>query len=128
PSISGQWVLFTRYVHTTRTTKVLLYNTHSHELRTLATDRGRNRFVYSGQVNGDYAVWGSVRSSGQEVYRYQISTNANTLVPRATLWQYNPSVARDGAVYYTRSEDACGAGVSLVRYLPESGATDLHDF
>jgi hypothetical protein len=57
-TISGPWVLFSRYISTTRTTKVLLFNMQTGALRTLASDSGRYRYVYSGDVNSGYAVWG----------------------------------------------------------------------
>jgi hypothetical protein len=129
PTISGHWVLFTRYLDTTQTTKVLLYNMRTHALRTLGTDRGRRRSVYSGQVNGDYASWGRVRPSGAEVYLYRISTQTNTAIPPVTgLFDYSPSVARDGTIYYMQSGSGCGEAASLVRYAPGGVATVLHDF
>jgi hypothetical protein len=136
PTISGDWVLFTRYISTKQATKVLLYNTQTHELRTLATARGfnNNRFVYSGQVNGDYAAWGRVGDQGADVYVYRISTNVSTIVPPTEVFQqYNPSVARDGTIYFLRSgSDTCGGQPSLVRYIagedPELEDTYLHKF
>jgi hypothetical protein len=129
PSISGQWVFFTRYFDTSEMTKVLLYNMQTHELRTLGTDSGRHRWVYSGQVNGDYAVWGRVEAGGGgDIYLYRISTNTNTTIPRAVLALYSPSVARDGTVYYGQSGNGCGAAASLVRYSPKGVATVLYDF
>jgi hypothetical protein len=128
PTMSGPWVLFTRYISSTRTTKVLLYNVQTRELRTLGTARGRKREVYSGQVNGDFVVWGRVQPGGEDVYLYRISANAGTTIPRTVFAQYDPSVATDGTVYYAQSTNTCGGAVSLVRYIPGQGATVLHDF
>jgi hypothetical protein len=128
PSISGRWLLFTRYMIPTRTTKVMLYKIGGHELRTLGSQRGRHSFVYSGQVNGDYATWGRVRPGGGDVYLYRISTKINTTIPRVAFLQYDPAVARDGTVYYGESGDGCGVAVSLVRYTLGGVATVLHDF
>src|SRR5215471_19184269 len=129
PTISGPWLLFTRYFDSTQTTKVLLYNMQTHALRTLGTDKGRHRWVYSGQVNGDYAAWGRIRPSGQDdVYLYRISTKTNTTIPRVGFSQYNPSVTSDGTIYYGRSGNACGKTVSLVRYAPGGVTTVLHDY
>lgn len=128
PTISGRWVLFTRYKSTTRTTKVLLFNTRTGGLRTLGSGRGTLRYVYSGQVNGDYVAWGRVGPRGQDVYLYRISTNANTRIPRPVFAQYNPAVAKDGTIYYERSGNACGASASLIRYPLGGPVTVLHSF
>jgi hypothetical protein len=128
PTISGDWVLFNRYFSTTNATKVLLFNMQTSALRTLGSARGRRRHVYSGQVNGDYAVWGRVRPGGQDVYRYRISTKSTTRIPRSVFAQYNPGVAQDGTIYYQRSGDACGASVKLVRRRPGGSPTVLHSF
>jgi hypothetical protein len=128
PSISGQWVLFTRYISDSQRTAVELYNTSTHRLSTLGTDHGRRNWVYSGQVDGDYAVWGRVRPGGWNVYLFNISTHATTMIPHVAFAQYNPSVAPDGTVYYGRSGNACGKAASLVRYTPGGIATVLHRF
>jgi hypothetical protein len=129
PTISGSWVLFTRYFSTaTPKTKVLLYNTHTHVLRTLGSDSGRHRYVYSGQVNGDYAAWSRIRPGGSDVYLYRISAQTNTKIPRLVHDQYNPSVAADGTIYYFRSGNECGATVKLVRYPLGGPATVLYSF
>jgi hypothetical protein len=127
-TISGPWVLFSRYMSTTRTTKVLLFNMHTGALRTLASDSGRYRYVYSGDVNGDYAVWGRVRPSGQDVFLYRISTKTNTVLPRVVFAQYDPTVASDGTVYFQRSGNECGANVSLIRYPLDGPATVISTF
>jgi Divergent InlB B-repeat domain len=129
PTISGQWVLFTRYIWTTPPkTRVLLYNMHTRALRTLGSESGKYRYVYSGQVNGDYVAWGRVRPGGQDVFLYRISTKTNTVVPRLVSAQYNPVVASDGTIYYGRSDNGCGEGGSLVRYPLGGPATVLHSF
>ena len=128
PSISGQWVLFTRYISDTHRTAVELYNTPTHRLSTLGTDHGRHRWVYSGQVNGEYAVWGRVRPGGWNVYLFNIATHTTTMIPHVAFSQYNPSVAPDGTVYYGQSGNGCGKAASLVRYAPGGVATVLHKF
>jgi hypothetical protein len=40
PTISKPWLLFTRYIDDTESTKVILYNLRTRTLRVLATDRG----------------------------------------------------------------------------------------
>jgi hypothetical protein len=129
PTISGGWVLFTRYYSTAPPkTKVLLYNLHTRALRTLGSESGKSHRVYSGQVNGDYAVWGRVRPLGSDVYLYRISTKTTAKIPRPVHDQYNPSVATDGTIYYFRSGNACGAQAKLVRYPVGSPATVLYSF
>ena len=115
PTVSGNWVLFTRWIWTTRTTKVLLYNTHSGSLLTVGTDSGRYRYVYAAQVNGDYATWGRVTPNGQDVYRFHISARTNTKLPRVVYAQYDPVITSDGTVYFVRSGKGCGEIASLVR-------------
>lgn len=127
PTISGPWVLFTRYNSSRNTTKVLLYDTRSSQLRTLGADHG-HRFVYSGQVNGDFATWGRVRPGGQDVYLYRISTKTTTTIPRPVFAQYNPVVTGNGTVYFERSGNGCGAAVSLVRYPLGGPATVLYTY
>jgi hypothetical protein len=129
PSISGHWLLFTRYFIPTRTTKVMLYRIGTRQLRTLGTQRGKQSFVYTGQVNGDYATWGRFeKGGGGDVYLYRISTKTNTIIPRVAYDQYDPAVTSDGTVYYGQSGNGCGVSASLVRYTPGGVATILHDF
>jgi hypothetical protein len=128
PTVSGDWVLFTRYFSTTSTTKVLLYNKRTGALRSLGSGSSRHRYVYSGQIKGDFAAWGRVRPGGQDVYRYRISTRTNTVVPRTVFAQYDPAVASDGTIYYHRSGSSCGDGVALVRYPLGGPATVLHTY
>ena len=126
PTVSRPWVLFTRYIWTKQITRVLLYNMQTRAIRVLGSDRGRYRFVYSGQVNGDYATWGRVRPGGQDIYRYRISTRTNELVPRLVFAQYNPFVASDGTMYYARSGRECGDAVTLVRRAPDGTTVALY--
>ena len=128
PTISGDWVLFTRYNSSTQATHVLLYDTRSLALRTLGSDRGRHRFVYSGQVNGDFVTWGRVRPGGQDVYLYRISTKTTTTLPRPVFAQYDPAVTGDGTVYFERSGNGCGAAMSLIRYPLGGPATVLYSY
>jgi hypothetical protein len=128
PTISGSWVLFTRYNSDSESTKVLLYNMSTRALRVLGSGSGRRREVYSGQVNGDYAAWGRIRPSGDDVFLYHIPTNTTTKIPRPVFAQYDPSVTSDGTMYYHRSGNECGASVKLVRYPQGGPATVLFDF
>jgi hypothetical protein len=116
PTISGPWILFTRGDRSS-TTEVLLFNRISGELRTLAsiTAQGPGAFVYSGQVAGNYAVWGRVTASGQDVFRYQINTGTNTLLrrPRGVFARYDPAVTAAGTVFWEQSSNACRPQVQI---------------
>jgi len=128
PTISGKWLLFTRYIDKTRTTKVFLYNTATRALRSLGADSGRSRYVYSGQVNGDYAAWARVSPAGLDVFRYHIPTRSNVRIPRPVFAQYEPVVSSGGTMYFIRSGQACGDLVELVRYPVGGPASVLYDF
>ena len=116
PTISGPWILFTRGDRAS-STDVLLFNRVSGELRTLAsiTAHGTRAFVYAGQVAGNYAVWGRVTASGQDVFRYQINTRTTTLLrrPRGLFARYDPAVTAAGSVYWEQSSNACRPQVQI---------------
>jgi hypothetical protein len=118
PTISGPWILFTR-ADSPRWSKVLLFNRISGELRTLGSisaHRG-GTFVYSGQVAGNYAVWGRATASSDDVFRYQIDTRTNTLLrrPRGVFGRYNPAVTAAGTAYWEQQSSACRPQVQIAR-------------
>jgi hypothetical protein len=124
PTISGVWILFTRGDRT-KTTAVLLFNRASGQLRQLAsiTAHGSRTFVYSGQVAGNYAVWGRVEPQGQDIYRYRISTHSNMLLRRSrgTFARYDPAIAPTGTAYWAQSTAACRPSVEIVRQALRGG-------
>jgi hypothetical protein len=123
PSISAEWLLFARLNASARpdVRKLYLYDTATQELRLLDTFIGGRSLgsLFSGQVNGDWVVWwkASTRWTHLDVYRYQISTGQTEHIPRpAGRYDYAPSVAPDGTVYFIRSRLGCGATVRMRSY------------
>jgi hypothetical protein len=129
PTISGRWLLYGRYNWDTHTYRVIVFNTVTKQTRTLATGT-EARPVYPGQLNGRYATFGRYTSTSTEVYRYDVSQGVTAHIPRpaSVAFQYNPMVARDGTVYYTRSGDGCGVAAQLARYPIGGPAEVLYDF
>ena len=135
PSISGDWLLFTRNNSPMAgfgalRYRVILFNTSTSEQRVLATLRGRNHYLESNQVSGDWATYESCDLkrgifSNCQVSLYQISTDTLTQLPNPDRQQYSSSVTSDGAVYFIRSGNAnrwrCGRNVEVVR-LPTGGS------
>jgi hypothetical protein len=116
PTISGDWILFTRGARG-KSTRVLLYNRATGQTRRIAAVTGAHKFVYSGQLNGNLAVWGKVTPAGEDVFLYDIETTAKERIPRpaAVFAQYNPAVTEDGTVYFQRSGNRCGGNVRIMR-------------
>lgn len=120
PTLTDRFLLFTRYTAPTDTYRVMLFNLRTKSLHTLAKASG-HKAVYAGQVLSDFATWFSVGPSHSEVFRHRISTNVTVRIPRPAKFsrQYNPSVAKDGTVYYQRRVgDHCGRRAQLVKYPP----------
>jgi hypothetical protein len=116
PSISGQWLLFGRTLSSGKS-RVILFNTTTHQSRTLASTSTSKPFLGPDQVNGDYAVWERYTGSACDVFRYTISTKATMRIPNPNnKCQYASSVTTDGTVYFMRSGSTCGLSVSLRAY------------
>lgn len=114
PTRSGRWVLFSR--DRNRTRSVILFNLKSGNGRQLTEIRRRGfRQATAGQVNGKWAVYHRCVPTRCDVFRYNIKTKNKTRIPRTRTFQYYPSVARDGTVYFATSGNACGANVKLMR-------------
>lgn len=116
PTISGRWLLFTRYVASIDTHRVLLFNRKNKALRTLASASGPGA-VYAGQVRGDFATWYTWGPEQSDVFRYRISTRRTVKIPRPPriARQYGSSVAADGTMYFNRrAGDGCGTSPELV--------------
>lgn len=114
PTISGDWLLFDR--STPRRSNVVLTNLATGEVRTLdGIGGGRFRFVFAGQVNGDYAVWHRC-NRGCDLRVYRISTGERWSIPRGNQYLYAASIDPDGTAYVGRSKPVCGGGVKLVKY------------
>jgi hypothetical protein len=121
PTISGPWILFTRGDRG-RTTRVLLFNRISGALRQLTTitPHRTRAFVYSGQVAGNYAVWGRVTKQGQDIFRYRIDTRVNRLLrrPRGLFARYDPAVTPAGTAYWEQTSNACRPTLQIVAQKP----------
>jgi hypothetical protein len=118
PTISGEWILYTSG-RRDRTTSVRLYNRLTGERRQLAriAARGRRRFVYSGQVAGDWAVWGRVIPGRQDVFLTNVSTRTTVRIPpeRGERYHYNPAVTKAGTVFFVDG----GASATVLARLVE---------
>jgi hypothetical protein len=127
PTISGKWVLFTRYNWDRDQLQVVLFNRRTRAVRVLATERGR-RGVWAGQVSGSYATWDRWSGQNSDVFRYEIRTRTTARIPRPVFaHQFGGSVASDGTVYYTRSGNGCGNSAELARYPLGGPAERVHD-
>ncbi len=118
PSVSGDWLLFTRQLaERWPVYRTLLFNLSTHRTIRLAEVRGPHVYAAAGQVNGDFATWQECSDHMKcEVFRYRISTGRTLKVPNPGAFQYAPSVGGDGTVYFARSGSACGADVRILRY------------
>lgn len=132
PSISGDWLLFTRW--SGRRDKVILFNLSTTEVRILASVRSRGHYLISDQVNGDWATWESCdlrrgRSfTNCEAFRYQISVGgSSSMLPNPGRQQYAAGVTSDGTAYVVRTgrrvQWRCGAGARIVRIATDDTAT-----
>ena len=128
PSLSGSKILFARrYANSIR---LLLHDTGTSQTVELARiTHVFLKFFQSDQVNGNWATW-AVRASGGRnqhgnVFRYQISTDTVTRIPRPIgSTQDSASVAADGTVYYIRSKPGCGRSVAI-RQITTAGSDTL---
>jgi hypothetical protein len=116
PTISGRWLLFGRRSRAARSDFVILRNLAT--ARRIVLDRlrwGRSRIAEPGQVNGRYAV--RYRCAPRcNAFRYDIATGAKARIPNPLRrHHYDPSVTRDGIVYFVSSGNGCGVSVRLER-------------
>lgn len=128
PSLSGDWLLFSR--NDGRSESVILLNIRTRSQVEL--DRGRMRsdgnYGIAGQVNGNFAVWHRCPRGDRPcvVFRFDLTTRVKTpLAPPLGFIHYAPSVAADGTTYLVRSEYACGVSVELWRYPLAGGPVSL---
>ena len=128
PSLSGDWLLFTR-VGPSRA-KVVLFDLVAGTQRILADLTTRHHYLISDQVNDDWATWESCdyadgRYSNCQVHRYRISTQHAAVIPNTGRQQYAAGVDSDGTVYLVSTGGTnrwtCGERTKLVRQ-PRDGA------
>lgn len=131
PTISGNYLLFDRDDSSggTRSQDIVLYNTSTDVETIVAHTESDNRFLQSGQVNGNWAVYFQCRASGTcDVYRYDIGGDQAVTVPNPGVQQYSPSVSGGGIVYFVRSQPACGQAVRYMVWDGASAPTRFNDF
>jgi hypothetical protein len=126
PTISADWILYGQeWGPSPFNDRIILHDTNTAETRILDEQIGKpNRTLTPGQVNGDFATWDRYTplARTENVFQYQISTQAKTRIPVPTgKFQYSSSVTPTGTVFYARSGFGCGAHVSLHEY---SSGTD----
>ncbi len=122
PSLSGDWLLFTRFFRNGKG-KIILFNTSTEERRVLRTAGG---LLQSDQVNGDWATFEHCRGTNDNelsncnTYRYQISTEELVKIPNPGKQQYAGGVSDDGTVYIVRGGVSnvwrCGHHARIIRY------------
>ena len=101
PSMSGDWILYGQsWSQRPINWRVILHNETSAETRILAERINRpHAEVEPGQVNGDFATWGTFnsRTGTSQVVLYQISTSTKPRIPEPTgKVQYYPAVTAAG--------------------------------
>lgn len=127
PTLSGEHFLFGR-LHEGRD-RVILFDAEEGTTKILARGRRECCFLQPGQVNGRFAVWARWKPSTCNVFVYDISTETTTRIPNPRdRCNFAPSVARDGTVYYGRSNRDCGENSRLMRRDPDRTTQVLVDF
>jgi hypothetical protein len=135
PALSGDWLFFTRDTAPTKPprlarTRAVLFNTTTSEQRVLANLRLRTHYLFTNQVNGDWATFETCdlrhgEFSDCQVWLYRISTDTLTQVPNPNRQQYSSAVTSDGTLYFVRSGNGdhwvCGKNVQFIR-LPDGGS------
>jgi len=119
PTISGDWLLLHRLEQgSSPGEQVILRNLHTGETRTIASVHGRIGQLEAGQVNGDWAVFTkSVNGTRFNVWLYQISTRALTLVPNPRDKVHSAAAVNPfGTVYFEESGSRCGANATVEVY------------
>jgi len=122
PSLSGDWLLFTRQHG--YAAKVVLFNLSTSEQRILQRVRDTHGiYLVSDQVNGDVATFESCGVAHGDLkncnlFRYQISTEEITKVP-PDRQQYSGGIDADATLYMTRTGGPefwrCGRHSRIIR-------------
>jgi hypothetical protein len=127
PTLSGPWLLFTRYQARAKRHRVMLFNRETRTLDTLASTRGATR-LRAGQVRGDYATWYTWGPDRSNVFRHRISTGRTVRLARPARFvrQYGSSVGADGTVYYhRRMRHPCRRGATELIMHPRGGPAEV---
>lgn len=129
PTLSGDWLLFTRtngnrVAFRDAWVKVVLFDLTAGTSTVLEKLPLHNRYLQSGQVNGNWATFESCRErqggfSDCQVSLYDISAETLTEVANPGVQQYAGAVADDGTVYLVRTRNRdhwnCGSHARVVR-------------
>lgn len=117
PTMSGDNVLFSRYIAVTHRWLVLVGNLYTHSLTVVGAEQGLHARALAGQVSGVWAVWTECRDVrvGCDVYEYNINSHNTTKLSNTFAsggYQDSPSVAANGTVYFIHEHPGC-VGVTL---------------
>ena len=120
PSNSGEYLLFDRDRFGI-VERIVLHNTTTSAEIILGESERPQKYLASGQVNGNWAVYYFCGIYVCNVFRYDIMNDETAKVPnRGDKQQYASSVSDEGVVYFVRSPPACGLNV---RFMTWDGST-----
>lgn len=125
-TMSGKWLLFTRYRWDDKRYRIVLFNRETGSTRNIAVS-STSGYAVSGQVNGRYATYYRSFSDKSVVFRYDIATRTTVRLPNPTRYSYSPGLADDGTVFFVRSGRECGADADLVRYPVGGPVEEIRD-
>ncbi len=123
-SNSGDYLLFDRdrFSRRQRVERIVLHNTVTGAETILAESTRAHKYLASGQVNGNWAVYFKCGTLVCNVFRYDIGSEETRKVPNAgNKQQYASSVSDEGIVYFLRSPPRCGQNVRIMSW---DGASD----
>ena len=118
-SNSGDYLLFDRDREARRplVERIVLHNTVTGVETILAEDIRAHKYLASGQVNGNWAVYYFCGTLVCNVFRYDLTSEETRKVPnRGNKQQYASSVSDEGIVYFLRSPPECGRNVRIVSW------------
>jgi hypothetical protein len=123
-TISGSWILFGRINFSVHRWRVILVNTHTHQVVVLADIVGTQVSAEPGQVNGNFAVWQQCVATACNVWEYDIGSATKTRLPNTAPGHFNyaSSVDSTGTVYFAHSAASCGA---TIEKRPIGGPTSI---
>ena len=112
PTLSGNWLLYTRFSFKDSVRRVVLFNLMTDLRIVLREVPIRRRYLVSDQVNGDWATFEScrftrARYSNCQVFRFQISTEELVKVPNPGVQQYG------GGSRPTARSISCARGTAI---------------
>lgn len=125
PTMSGDWILFSRDDNATPTQRVVLFNTATLASTLLDVVTRDTHFLVADQVNGNFAVWTKC-APVCNVFKRNIAAGTTVRLPKPATSpprdQYAAGVTSTGTVYAARGGRTCGAFVRIVRFGPADPA------